>query len=144
MANRMLMVTIVRPMAISGETSAMMFDRSARFSSTNCMRCFLLLQAASTHQQAKLFAGGVRRRHRLREVAMEHHSDTVGDFGEFVEILAGHEHRRPVGGKGEQRLPEAGSRPRVHAPGGLADDENRWVTKDFAADNEFLQIAAGQ
>src|ERR1700679_1577707 len=98
MTNRMVMVTMVRPIAISGDISAMVLDRSARFSSTNCMRRFLLLQAASTHQQAKLLAGGVRGRHRLREVAMEHHSDTIGDFGEFVEILAGHKDRRAVCG----------------------------------------------
>src|SRR5712664_3455900 len=101
-ANRMLMVTIVRPIAISGETSAIVFDRSARFSSTNCMRRFLLLQTASAHQQAELLAVGVRGRHRLREVAVEHHGDPVGDFGEFVEVLAGHEHSGTACGEIEQ------------------------------------------
>src|SRR3984885_8307470 len=90
MANRMLMVTLVRPMAISGETRAMGFGRSARFSSTSCMRRFLLFQAASTHQQAKLLAAGIRGRHRLREPAMKHHGDPVRDFGEITEGLAGH------------------------------------------------------
>src|ERR1700694_3553706 len=90
MANRMLMVTIVRPIAISGETSAIVFDRSARFSSTNCMRSFLLLQTASAHQQAELLAAGIGGRHRLREVAVEHHCDPVGDFAKLIEVLAGH------------------------------------------------------
>jgi len=44
------MVTIVMAIAISGETSAIVFDRSARFSSTSCMRHILLVEAASTHQ----------------------------------------------------------------------------------------------
>src|ERR1700733_10417374 len=122
MANRMLMVTIVRPMAISGETSAMKFDRSARFSSTNCMWRFLLLQTASAHQQAELFAVGVSGRQRLREVAVEHHGDPVGDFGEFIEVLAGHEHRGAAGGEVEQGLPDHGGGAGVYAPGRLADD----------------------
>src|SRR5437016_1105299 len=92
MANRMLMVTIVRPIAIYGETSAIVFDRSARFSSTNCMCRFLLLQAASAHQEAELFAAGFAGCQRLRKPAMEHHRDPVGDFGELVEVLAGDEH----------------------------------------------------
>src|SRR5260221_7138703 len=108
----MLMVTIVRPIAISGETSAIVFDRSARFSSTNCMRRFLLLQTASTHQEAELFAVGVRGCERLREMAVEHHSDPVGDFGEFIEILARHQHGGAACGEIEQGLPDDGSRTR--------------------------------
>src|SRR3977135_2172746 len=98
-AKRMLMVTIVRPMAISGETSAIVFDRSARFSSTNCMRRFLLLQTASAHQPAELLPAGIRGRHRRREVAVEHHRDPVGDFGELIEVLAGHQHGGAARGK---------------------------------------------
>src|ERR1700726_2214706 len=99
MANKMLMVTIVSPIAISGETSAMVFDRSARFSSTNCMSRFLLHQAASAHQQAELFATGIGGRHGLREAAVEHHRDPVGDFGQLIEVLAGHEYGGAAGGK---------------------------------------------
>src|SRR5258707_1029921 len=57
----MLMVTMVRPIAMTGETSAMVADRSARFSSTNCIGHFLLRQTAAAHQQAVLHhaAGGV-------------------------------------------------------------------------------------
>src|ERR1700712_4423726 len=96
-ANRMLMVTSVRPIAINGETSAMVLDRSARFSSTSCMRRFLTFQCASTHQQAELLAACVAGCHRLRQVAVEHHGDAVGDLGEFVEVLAGDQHRRSCG-----------------------------------------------
>src|ERR1700712_179102 len=91
-ANRMLMVTIVRPMAISGEISAMMLDRSARFSSTSCMRRFPGLQTAAAHQKAELLAAGVRGRQWVREAAVEHHRDPVGDLGEFIQILACHQH----------------------------------------------------
>src|SRR6202011_4088350 len=115
MANRMLMVTIVKPIAISGDTSAIAFDRSARFSSTNCMSRFLLLQTASAHQQAELLAAGIRSRQRFREAAVEHHGDAVGDLGEFIEILARHQHRGAAGGKIEQGLPDHGGRARIDA-----------------------------
>src|ERR1700730_13039865 len=104
MANRMLMVTIVKPIAISGEISAIVFDRSTRFSSTNCMSRFLSLQTASAHQQAELLAVGVRGRHRFREAAVEYHCDPVGDLSEFIQVLAGHEHCGAAGGEIEQGL----------------------------------------
>src|SRR4030095_3354148 len=104
----MLMVTSVMPISISGETSAIVFDRSARFSSTNCMRRLLLLQTAAAHQQAELLAAPLLRCHRLRQMAVEHHGDAVGDFGEFVEVLARDQHRCAAGGEIEQRLTDHG------------------------------------
>src|SRR2546423_1870868 len=100
----MLMVTIVRPMAIKGETSAMVLERSARFSSTNCMRGLLLIQAGAAHQQAEFLAAGIGGPERFREMAVEHHRDPVGDFGEFVEVLARHQHGGAGSGEIEQRL----------------------------------------
>src|SRR5882757_8005851 len=100
MANRMLMVTIVSPIAIKGDTSAIVFERSARFSSTNCMGGLLRLKRTSAHQQPELLAGGVCCGEWRREAAVEHHGDAVGDFGEFVEILAGHQH----GGAGSSEI----------------------------------------
>src|ERR1700686_5774506 len=105
-ANRMLMVTIVRPIAISGETSAIALDRSARFSSTNCMRSFPLVQTASAHQQAEFLAAGVGGQKRRREVAVEHDGDPVGDLGEFIEVLARHQNGGAARGELEQRLPD--------------------------------------
>src|ERR1700737_298073 len=104
----MLMVTIVRPIAISGETSAMVLERSARFSSTNCMRGLLWLKAASAHQETEFFAAGVRGRHRLRQMAVEHHGDPIGDLGELIEVLARHQDGGAAGGEIEQRLPDHG------------------------------------
>src|SRR3984893_8363540 len=144
MAKRMLMVTIVKPIAISGETSAIVFDRSARFSSTNCMRRFLLVQTAAAHQQAKLLPAGLRGLERLRKMAMKHHRDPVGDFGELVEVLTGDEHGCARGGEIEQRLTDNGGRACVDAPGRLADDEHGRISEDLAADDELLQIAARQ
>src|SRR5438105_14233569 len=143
MANRMLMVTTVRPIAINGETSAIVFDRSARFSSTNCMGC-VLLQAASAHQQAKLFAAGFAGGERLRKSAMKHHGDPVGDFGELVEVLAGDEHGGACGREIKHCLADDGGCARINAPGRLADNEHGGISKNLAADDELLQIAARQ
>src|ERR1700679_1390063 len=85
MANRMTMVTIVRPIAISGETSAIVFDRSVRFSSTSCMRCLLRIEAASAHQESEFLARGLGRRQSFRKPSVKHYRDPVGDFGELVE-----------------------------------------------------------
>src|SRR6202045_433571 len=144
MANRMLMVTIVKPIAIKGETSAILFDRSARFSSTSCMSRFLLLQAASAHQQAELLAARFRGRKRRREAAVEHHCDPVADLGEFIEVLARHQHGGAGGGEIEQRLPDHGGRARVDTPGRLADHENGGGGRNFAAADELFSNSAGQ
>src|SRR5258707_8923702 len=80
----MLMVTIVKPIAISGETSAIVFDRSARFSSTSCMSRFLLRQTASAHQQAELLAGCIGGDHWLPYAALVQSADPVGYFGRLV------------------------------------------------------------
>src|SRR5215470_18713994 len=104
MANRMTMVTTVSPIAISGETSAIVFDRSARFSSTSCMRRFLLLQTASAHEEAELFACRLCSRKRRREVPVEHHGDAVGDLDQLVEVLARHQHGGAACSKVQQGL----------------------------------------
>src|SRR3954447_16481696 len=84
-ANRMVMVTIVRPIAIRGEISAIVLERSARFSSTNCMRGLLPLEAAAAHEKAELFAGRISGCERCRKMAVEHYGDAVGDLRELVE-----------------------------------------------------------
>jgi hypothetical protein len=115
----MLMVTIVRPIAI-------------------------LLQTASTHQQAEFLTAGRGGGQRIRQVTVEHYRDTVGDFSEFVEVLACNQHRRALGCEIQKRLPDHRSRAGVDAPSRLAHYQEYGVAKDLAADNEFLQIAAGQ
>src|SRR5947207_2416787 len=144
MANRMLMVTIVRPIAISGEISAIAFDRSARFSSTNCMSRVLLLQTAPAHQQTELLAVGIRGRQRFGEAAVEHHRDPVGDLDELVQVLARYQHGGTACGEIEQGLPDHRGRACVHPPSRLADHKDGGITQYFAADDELLQIAAGQ
>src|SRR5436190_10665299 len=92
MANRMLMVTMVSAIAIKGETTAIVADRSARFSSTNCISRFPSRQLAAAHQQAKLLAIGVGGGKRFRQPTVEHHGDPVSDHNQFIQVLAGDEH----------------------------------------------------
>ena len=75
-------------------------------------------------------------------MAVEHHRDAVGDFGELVEVLARHQHGGAGGGEIEQRLADHGGRAGVDTPGRLADDEHGRIAQDLAADDEFLQVSA--
>src|SRR3954454_5980051 len=102
----MTMVTIVRPIAISGEISAIVLERSARFSSTNCMRGLLRLQRAAAHQQTEFFARRLAGAAPRRQTAMEHHGDAVGDFGELVEVLAAPKHGGACRCEIKQRPPD--------------------------------------
>src|SRR6202023_1949853 len=117
--NRMVMVTIVSPIAINGETSAIVVDRSARCSSTSCMPRLLLLEAAAAHQEAEFFARCLRSGQRIGEMAVKHHGDAVGDLREFVEVLAGDEHRGARGRKIDQRLSDDSGGAGIDAPGRL-------------------------
>ena len=49
-----------------------------------------------------------------------------------------------AGGKIDQRLANGRRGTGVHAPGRLVDNEHAGLAQDFAADHEFLQIAAGE
>ena len=50
----------------------------------------------------------------------------------------------PRRGEIDQRLANDRGGAGIDAPGRLADDENAGLAQDFAADDEFLQIAAGE
>src|SRR5262245_28266755 len=103
-ANNAVMVTMVRPMAISGETIAIAPACSVRRSSTNCMRVLGPRAQAAAHQQSQRFAprlGGIEWR---REPAVEYHGDTVGDLDQLVEIMADHQHGAATACKIDQRL----------------------------------------
>src|SRR5258705_445553 len=133
------MVTSVSAIAISGDVIAMIAERSARRSSTNCMARLVLsgrlAGGASAHQQSELLAGGHRCVDRLGEVPLEHHGDAVGNFGEFIKILADHQDRRAAAGEIEESLPYDGCGAGVDSPGRLAHHQHARFAKDLAADD---------
>ena len=133
-------------MAISGEASAISVERRRAVQApTACAsRSSAAARGAAAHQQAELLAARFGRFQRRRQLAVEHHRDAVGDLGQFVEILADDQHRGAAGGEIDQRLADRRRRTGVHAPGRLADNQHAGLAQDFAADDEFLQIAAGE
>src|SRR5579862_9943674 len=147
-ANSTAIVTSVNAIAISGEAIAIVAERSARFSSTNCIAHLLgagaTLDAGAAHEQAEHLARCVRRAERCRQPAVEHHGDAVGNLGKLVEILADDQHGGAAAGKVDQCLTNGRCRPGIDAPGRLTDHQYPWLAQDFAANNEFLQIAAGK
>ena len=74
----------------------------------------------------------------------EMHGDAVGDLEDLVEILADDQHRRAGAGEIDQRLADRRRGAGIDAPGRLVDDQHGGLAIEFAADDEFLQIAAGQ
>ena len=68
----------------------------------------------------------------------------VGELKQLVEVLGDDEHGRAVGRQVEQRLMDCGGRAGIHAPGRLRDDQHAGVLQHLAADDELLQVAAGQ
>src|SRR5262245_47479010 len=141
-ANSTAMVTKVSAMAISGETIAMVAERSARRSSTSRMACLPARQLAAAHQQAERLAVGLCRVERRRQPPRKHHRNAVGDLDELVEILADDQHRRATRSEIDQRLADGGGGTAVDAPGRLAHHQHARLAQDFAADHEFLQVAA--
>src|SRR5579863_6186542 len=146
-ANKIPIVTSVSAIAISGDATATMVERSGRFSSTSCMLRPLLFggqfRPRAAHQQSELLPrrlGGTERR---RQPAVEHYRDAVGNLGQFVEILADYQYRGAAAGKIDQRLTDHRSRAGIDAPGRLTDDKHAGFTQNFTANDEFLQIPAG-
>src|SRR5260370_6110129 len=97
-ANNMAIVASVSAIAITGDAMAAAVERSARRSSTNRMTqvlsvrlraaAGLALGCAAAHQQAQRLAGRGSGANRLRKPALENHRDAIGDFFNFVEVLA--------------------------------------------------------
>src|SRR6187399_1152077 len=102
-ANRIVMVSSVIAIAISGEAIVIAVERSVRRSSASGMRD-LAAFAAAAHQQAELLTVGARGGERRREPAAKHHRDAVGDFRKLVEVLADHQNRGAARGEIDQSL----------------------------------------
>ena len=140
------MVTIVSPIAIKRRDQrdrvrplGALFKHQLHAPPPSCSSVLPPISRPS-FSRARLRAVGKR----LRQLAVEHHRDAVGDFGEFVEVLARHQH----GGAAAARSSSAW---RITAAAPASTPQVGWLTtrtagfaQDFAADDEFLQIAAGQ
>ena len=125
---------------MSGEHSAISFERSDRFSSSMRM-------AGASSRLGRPSAGRASSRpHRAAasagQAAVMHHAIWSAISNELVEVLADDDHGRSARGKVDQRLADDGRRAGIHAPGRLVDDQYLGLAQHLAPDDEFLQIAA--
>ena len=100
------------------------------------------VQAA--HQEADLLERGVGGRERAGQHADVDHRQAVGERQQLVQVLRDHQHRGAGAGEVEQRLMDRGGGAGVDPPGRLRDHQHARVLQDLAADDELLQIAAGE
>src|SRR5262245_16289301 len=125
-AKRIAPVTSVSTMAITGDSSAMRVERSARFSSTSGMARLPHFMFTG-HQEPDLLGGELRRGIGLRQLAARDDRDAVGDLEDLVEILADDENGGAGARQIDQRLADGGGGPGIDAPGRLVDDEHRRI-----------------
>ena len=71
------------------------------------MRVLDMAGLGAAHQQADLLERRLGARQRLRQLAIVHDGDRVGDLEQLVEILADDQHRRAAARQFDQRLPDA-------------------------------------
>src|SRR5215467_10543721 len=118
------MVASVSALAISGDVTATRTERSARRSSVSRMTSLrsrerVVVWPRAAHQQADIFAVGVRCFHRRRQTSMEQHGNAVCDLDQFIEVLADDEDGSAAGSKIDQGLADGRRRAGVDAPGRL-------------------------
>ena len=136
-------VTTVSAMAISGESSAIARERSGPADQLKPHGAPRLTRGVrpSAGRSPRRHARGRRRR---RQLPSRDDGDAVGDLEDLVEVLADHQDRRAGARQVDQRLADRGRGAGIDAPGRLADDEDAGLAVDLAADDEFLQVAAGE
>ncbi len=78
------------------------------------------------------------------EPALRDHREAVADLEQLVQLLRHDEHRDAVVAQVEQRLADLRGGADVHAPGRLRGDHHLRLLADLAADDELLQVAAGE
>src|SRR5258708_16668513 len=127
---------MVSAMASNGDSNAMAAERSGRRTSSMRMR--------PAHQQPDAFACDAMRVARHRQPALRDHRDPVGNLENLVEILADDEDGRSGLRQVDQRLTDRGGGTGIDTPGRLTDDQHAGLAVQFAADDEFLQVAAGE
>ncbi len=100
------------------------------------------VQAA--HQQSDFLHRGVGGIDRLGQRSDIQDREAVAQGQQLVQVLGDHDDGGAVLGEVEQGLVDGGRRSGIDAPGRLGDHQHFGRLEDLAADDVFLEIAAGQ
>lgn len=84
--------------------------------------------------------GGLER----RQATTAQGAEAITNLEQFIEVFGDHQDRRAGIAQGNQRPVNGRGRADVHAPGRVRGHQQFWLLEDFPAEDEFLQIAAGQ
>ena len=95
-------------------------------------------------KQADLLDRGGGGGQRVGEHADIDDGKPVGEHEQLVQILGNDQHGGTVGGQRDQGLVNGGGGAGIDTPGGLRDHEHARVLQHLAADDELLQVAAGE
>src|SRR5450755_4643623 len=136
-------MTTVIASAISGEAIDIARDGSGRASSRS-MRPRLRVLPEAAHPLADRLDRRLRRLHARRDATLGDDDEPVADLEQLLELLADDEHGAAVVAQRQQFAADLRRRADIDAPGRLRDDEQLRVGVDLAADDELLQVAAGE
>src|SRR5437868_9293536 len=152
--NKMNPATMVSAAAINGESHCMSRDGSARASSASRIaRLFFALERArrvvrvgphSAHPHADLFDVRFANRLGRRQPSFGDNGKPIADLEQLVQLFRYDENRDAVVAQIDDLLTDERRGADIDAPCRLRHDEHLGLLQDLAADDEFLQIAAGQ
>jgi hypothetical protein len=104
----------------------------------------LVARPEARHPFADLLDRRLRRRDARRDPSLGDDDQPVADLEQLLELLADDKHGTAVVAQLQQRAADLRRGADVDAPGRLRDDQQLRVGVDLAADDELLQVAAGQ
>lgn len=96
------------------------------------------------HPAADIDQAGVDGGLECRQSAAAQGAEAIADLEQFVEVFGDHQDRRVGVAQSNQRSVNGRGGADVHAPGRVRGHQQFGLLKDFAAEDEFLQVAAGQ
>src|SRR5260370_19088068 len=94
------------------------------------------------HEEPEALLGGLRRRQRGDDAALEHDRDPVREGPDLIELARDEKHRAAAAPLLEEPLPDVLGRPDVEASGRLAHDDELRLLRELASEDDLLLVAA--
>lgn len=79
-----------------------------------------------------------------RQTPAAQRAEAIADLEQLIEVFGNHQNRRAGIAQGNQRAMDGGGGANVDAPDRVRSDQQFRLLKNFPAEDEFLQVAAGQ